>query len=231
MNIVEVEPSVELLDITQDAEKHIAKAMNLSRTHNYPHDMSLEKARDLIRSALDKDHLSVIEHASASFLIQGCSRSFTHQLVRHRLAAYMQQSQRFIDEQNFVYIVPPTIRAVPEAKQIYDQFMEQARQTYINLLKYEKSSPSIPREDARFVLPNAAESKIVITANFREFRHIFEMRGSPEAQWEIRKVAVKMFNILSGETPAVFADFRLGTLEDGSTIILRCKEWLNENAR
>lgn len=161
-------------------------------------------AHKFIEMLLKAGHFSVLEHASATFRIKGGSRSFTHQLVRHRLASYTQQSQRYIDESNFQYVIPPTIEDNPEAKKIFISFMEEAKKVYRKLRQLK-----VKGEDARFVLPNAVFSEIVITANFREWRHIFELRGDKKAQWEIRNMAVQCLKILKEKAPAVFSDMEI----------------------
>ncbi len=169
-------------------------------------------AEKFIKMLIRSGHLSVLEHAYASFRIQGGSRSFTHQLVRHRMASFTQQSQRYVNEKNFQYVVPPSIEKNPEALRIYRDFMEEARRVYALLREIR-----IKKEDARFVLPNAVFSEIVITANFREWRHIIELRGSKAAQWEIRKMAVEVLKILKEKAPSVFYDFYV----EGDHIIRR----------
>jgi len=190
---------VELLAVTPDAEAVIERA---GRTCYQSQDRISEISRgDFIRSVIKRGHLSVIEHAYATFRITGGSRAMTHQLVRHRLMAISQQSQRYVNEENFHYVIPETIR---DSKLLYEYnaFMEGARQFYLRLQK-----EGIRNQDARFVLPNAVKSEIVISANFREFRHIFNVRCSKHAQWEIREAALLMLEILKLEAPAVFGDY------------------------
>lgn len=193
---------VELIAITPNAEKIIEQA---GRTCY----LSFEKEKpgsekQFIQNLIKNGHLSVLEHASATFRIKGCSRSFTHQLVRHRLASYSQQSQRFVDEKSFRYVEPPSIATHPEAHEIYKSFMEHVREVYQKLRKL-----NIPKEDARFVLPNATESEIVMTANFRELRHIINTRGQIAAQWEIRSMVIQLVQILQQHAPAVFGDYKI----------------------
>ena len=147
-------------------------------------------------------HHSVLEHASATFRIKGGSRSFTHQLVRHRLCAYSQQSQRYVNEKNFSIVVPDSIKSNSEAKEAFMALITNARNTYLKLQEI-----GIKKEDARFVLPNAIESEIVMTANFRVLRHILKERCHKSAQWEIRKIAIEILKIMKKEAPIVFEDF------------------------
>lgn len=195
-------PKVELLFITPDAEKIIE---TVGRT-SY---LSFEKQRegsekDFIRMLLRNRHFSVFEHAYATFRISGVSRAFTHQMVRHRLCSFIQQSQRYVDEKDFKYIEPDSIKQNPEAYRIFTEFMEKAKETYRIL-----QSLKIRREDARYVLPNAVESQIVVSANFREWRHIIGLRGSIQSQWEIRRVAIEVLKILKNHAPNVFGDFEI----------------------
>ena len=201
---------VKLLFITPDAERLLE---GIGRT---PY-MSFKKQkngtkRQFIRMLITKEHHSVLEHAYATFRISGTSRAFTHQLVRHRLCSFTQQSQRFVDESQFKYVEPESIKNNSRAHSIFMNFMGQVRGVYSELRKL-----GIENEDARFVLPNATESQIVITANFREWRHIIELRGSSDAQWEIRKVAIEILKILKKQAPTVFEDFKVD--ETNSTIM------------
>ncbi len=191
---------VELLFITPDAEKLIETAGRTSYLSFGKQGKDTEKA--FIRMLIERGHLSVLEHAYATFRISGVSRAFTHQLVRHRLCSFIQQSQRYVDESNFNFIEPQSIKNNPEAHSIFTEFMDNARKTYVELQKL-----GIKNEDARFVLPNAAESQIVVTANLREWRHIVELRGEPDAQWEIRRTAIEILKILKKHAPTVFGDW------------------------
>ncbi len=161
-------------------------------------------ADKFIKMLIRSGHHSVLEHAYATFRVKGGSRSFTHQLVRHRLAAFTQQSQRYVNEENFNYITPPSIKNNNEAYKIFTEFIKYSKETYRKLRELK-----IKKEDARFVLPNAVESEIVISANLREWRHIIELRGHPTAQWEIREFAIKVCEILKEKAPSVFYDFEI----------------------
>lgn len=190
---------IELLAITPDAEKLIEDA---GRTCY----MSFDKKTDgsekrFIQGLVKAGHTSVLEHAYATFKIRDVSRSFTHQIVRHRLCAFSQQSQRYVNEKKFNYVTPEKIRKNPSTKKIYDEFLESARDVYTKL-----QSLNIPNEDARYVLPNAVCSEIVVSTNFRELRHIFQVRGSKRAQWEIREVCIEMLKIMKQKVPSVFGD-------------------------
>ena len=191
---------IELIYITPNPEKVIEEAGRTS--YQSFNRMGEGSEKKFIRMIINLGHLSVIEHAVASFRIKDVSRSLTHQLVRHRLASFTQKSQRYVDEKNFTFVEPPKIEENPEAHKIYLDFMESVRETYGKLRDLK-----IPKEDARFVLPNATTTEIVVTANLREWRHIVELRGSKHAQWEIRKMAIEILKILKREAPTVFEDF------------------------
>jgi len=160
--------------------------------------------KKFIKMLIKKGHFAVLEHASATFRIKGVSRACTHQLVRHRLCSFVQQSQRYVDEANFDYVEPAAIKKNKKAHYLFANFIKKAKETYKDLQKL-----GVKNEDARFVLPNAVVSEIVVTANFREWRHIIELRGSSEAQWEIRKVVIEILKILRKHAPTVFGDFKI----------------------
>lgn len=204
---------VKLIYITPNPEKVIEEAGRTA--HESFERMTPESHKNFIRMLLRLGHESVLEHAVASFRISGVSRSFTHQLVRHRIASYTQKSQRYVNESNFDYIIPDTIANKGEALKIYDEFMQNCRLVYQNLIKL-----GIPKEDARFVLPNATKTEIVLTANFRELRHMIKLRGSKEAQWEIRRVFIEILKILKEHAPTVFEDFEI----EGDFITIRSKD-------
>ena len=161
-------------------------------------------AEKFVEMLVRSGHLSVLEHASATFRIRGGSRAFTHQLVRHRMASFTQQSQRYVDEQTFRYVEPPSIRENREAHELFVGFMERVRQVYQRL-----QETGIRNEDARFVLPNSVESEIVVTADLREWRHIVETRGVVKAQWEIREAILAILSILKEHVPAAFYDLEI----------------------
>lgn len=191
---------VELLSITPDAEKLLEEA---GRTCYLSFDRTgKESYKKFIRMIVRSGHHSVLEHASATFRIKGGSRSFTHQLVRHRLCAYSQQSQRYVNEKNFSIIIPDSIKNNSEAKEAFMSLINNAQDTYVKLQEI-----GVRKEDARFVLPNAIESEIVMTSNFRELRHIFKERCHKAAQWEIRKITIEMLKIMKKQAPIVFEDF------------------------
>jgi len=163
-----------------------------------------ESAESFIDMIVRRGHESVLEHAVLSVRVKGISRSCSHQLVRHRLVSYTQQSQRYVDEKNFSIIVPNSIKKDGEAYDNFLELMEQIKSFYSFLQK-----KGVPNQDARFVLPNATETQICVTTNLREWRHILELRGSPHAQWEIREMAIRVYEILKEECPIIVSDFEL----------------------
>lgn len=124
--------------------------------------------------------------------------------MRHRLASYTQKSQRYTKETKFKYVTPETIEKKEEAKLCFTSFMEYCQVVYNRLIEL-----GIPKEDARYVLPNATETEIVVTMNFRELRHVIKERGSKKAQWEIRQLVIEMLKILKQKAPTVFQDFEI----------------------
>lgn len=166
-----------------------------------------------ITKLMEMEHLSPLEHASFTFAIEGVSRALLAQLTRHRIASFSVQSQRYVSEYSqknkdgvFDYIVPPRIAALGEEYlQIYRQQMETIQEWYdFWLAKLEESGEPAP-EDARFVLPNAAETKMVMTMNARELLHFFALRCCNRAQWEIRELATSMLVLVKEVAPHIFA--------------------------
>lgn len=154
----------------------------------------------LVRGLYRAGHHSVFEHVVFTFWIEGISRACSHQLVRHRIASYSQRSQRHTPIDSFV--TPGKIMACPEASKIFKRSIEHCVNTYKRLL-----SLGIPLEDARFVLPQASETGIVVTMNLRELLHFFRLRLGPEAQWEIREVAKRMLNLVKPFVPTIIDEF------------------------
>jgi len=160
-------------------------------------------------------HLSPVEHISFTFGIEGISRACTHQLVRHRVASYSQQSQRYVKADQFDYIVPPSIKKDPDLTREFGKCMAEAQSNYTKVLKrleelgYKGESG---QQDARYLLPNAAETKIIITMNARELLHFFRVRCCNRAQWEIRGMSERMLAIVKGIAPTIFAKAGPGCL-------------------
>ena len=193
-----IKVKVTLLRITPDPEELIASSARIC----YASEPKTEGANSkLVKNLRNWGHLSTFEHAYATFLIEGVSRACTHQLVRHRLASYSQQSQRYVNEEGFDYVVPHTVEKDAEAKKKYDDAVESARKAYKDLI-----DSGVPKEDARFLLPNAASTKIVVSMNFRELRHFIQIRSAKGAQWEIRELANEILMILKEKAPNAFDD-------------------------
>ncbi|MCM8812553.1 MAG: FAD-dependent thymidylate synthase [Candidatus Omnitrophica bacterium] len=161
-----------------------------------------------IRRIVASGHESPLEHVKFTFAVEGVSRALTHQLVRHRIASYSQQSQRYVQETQFDYILPPSIAADPLLQQEFTRAMAEIRQSYNRLLaRYKECGVGGEQatQDARFVLPQAAETKIVVTMNCRELIHFFQHRCCSRAQWEIRRLAGEMLRRCREILPCVFA--------------------------
>ncbi|WP_165248199.1 FAD-dependent thymidylate synthase [Adlercreutzia sp. ZJ141] len=197
---------VELLYHTPDPERAIATAARLCYAPvgaaELMETMPEERMRSVLSTILASGHLSTLEHASYTFAVDGVSRALTHQLVRHRIASFNQQSQRYVKFSDGLECVkPPTVAADAQAEAVFDQAIEAAVTAYRQLL-----DAGIPAEDARYLLPNAAESKIVITMNVRELLHFFSLRCCNRAQWEIRDMAHRMLELARPTAPFIFAD-------------------------
>lgn len=188
---------VKLVSSTGNPEKHIEYCGRVCYD-------SQEKITDTshetyLTNLLTNGHLSVFEHASATFFIDEISRAASHQLVRHRLASYSQRSQRYVKEHDFGYVTPPLVAADPEALAVYEKTVAAIGEAYDALVKL-----GIKKEDARFLLPNAAHTTLTMTANFREWLTVLELRVEPHAQWEIRELATLIWKELYGIAPVVF---------------------------
>ena len=195
---------VRLLSHTMDPELVCGAAALTSSKSGAPSEifdeMDLETARRKILQVTGYGHVSVIEHASFTFSVEGVSRAMTHQLVRHRVASYTQQSQRYVSYDTLEeYVTPKAIGENAEAKQVYDEALSKISEAYRKLLE-----KGISKEDARFVLPNAAKTNIMVTMNARELRHFFNLRCCTRAQWEIREVANEMLRQAREVAPALF---------------------------
>jgi len=160
-------------------------------------------------------HLSPIEHVSFSFGIEGISRACSHQLVRHRVASYSQQSQRYVKEEQFDYVIPPSIKKDPALAHEFERFMAEAQENYTKVLKRLEElgyKGEAGQQDARYLLPNAAETKIVVTMNARELLHFFRVRCCNRAQWEIREMAERMLAHVKRVAPTIFSKSGPGCL-------------------
>ena len=194
---------VTLIKYTPDPERAVAMSARLcysaAGAEELVQTMSEAQVDKLLEKLFTMGHLSTFEHVSFTFAIEGVSRVLTHQLVRHRIASYSQQSQRYVAEHGFEYIMPPSVANKPEAKAKYDALMRQIQQTYDELVALE-----VHQEDARYVLGNATETKIVVTMNARSLLHFFEKRCCLRAQWEIRNLANAMLAAVQAVAPRLF---------------------------
>ncbi len=180
-----------------------------------------------IQHIIDVGHFSVLEHSSVSFYITGLSRSCTHELIRHRHFSYSQLSQRYVPEHDSQVVLPPGIEGDAELEELFLAAADAGRAAYTELLaKLEANLANEPgalrrkqaRQAARSVLPNATETRIVVTGNYRAWRHFIAMRASEHADLEIRRLAIECLRSLADVAPVVFADFEITTLADGTEV-------------
>lgn len=220
-------PTVTLLAYTPNPEKTVASAAKLCYSSADIKDLreglTDEKVSSFVEMLAEIGHESPIEHASFTFGIEGVSRSFLAQITRHRIASYSVKSQRYVSEGEFEYVTPPEIADVPEALEIYKKSMASAQEDYDRLAeiltekhkkaflaegKDEKTAARLASkkaiEDARFVLPNACETKMIVTMNARSLLNFFRHRCCNRAQWEIREVANQMLALVSKVAPDIF---------------------------
>lgn len=195
---------VTLVSHTPDPETTVALAARLCYSPVSIGDLRDRLSGSDIRKFLEKiltlGHLSVLEHASFTFGIEGVSRVTTHQLVRHRVASFSQQSQRYVSHKEmFQVVIPPSISADPMMEEKFSALLRELHRLYGEMVE-----SGIPAEDARYVLPNATETKILATMNVRELLHFFRLRCCERAQWEIRAMAVEMLKLAKSVAPILF---------------------------
>jgi thymidylate synthase (FAD) len=218
---------VSIIAHTPEPEKILAAAAKLcyskAGTDEIMENLDKDSIEKFLNTIISMGHMSPIEHVSFTFAVQGVSRTLTHQLVRHRVASYSQKSQRYVREGQFEYIIPPEIekenkaaeiflKSMQDAQKAYDEIADILKAKYENELitqgKSEKAAKSTAEkkaiEDARYVLPNACETKIVFTMNARELLHFTRLRSCERAQWEIRQLAEEMIKQLKVIAPTVF---------------------------
>ncbi|SEF96007.1 thymidylate synthase (FAD) [Caloramator fervidus] len=218
---------VELISYTPDPEKLVASAAKLCYSRvgisEIQKNLDKENVERFLNMLLDLGHESPIEHISFTFAIEGVSRSLTHQLVRHRIASYSQQSQRYVKLDQFDYIIPPSIEEDEKAREIFIKAMEEDQRNYNMLVeiltkknferlilegKEEKEARKLAEkmaiEDARYVFPNACETKIVVTMNARSLLNFFKHRCCNRAQWEIHNLADEMLKLVKKIAPTIF---------------------------
>ncbi|HEX6939757.1 MAG TPA: FAD-dependent thymidylate synthase [Longimicrobiales bacterium] len=185
--------------------------------------------REYLNNILAVRHGSVLEHAVWSLLFEGVSRALTHELVRHRHFSYSQLSQRYVDESDVGFVLPPEIEEGTKAFEIWKESCERSLAEYRALLAeieaqvQDEPTPTMrrkrARQAARSVLPNAVETKIVVTGNARAWRHFLEMRGSATAEAEIRRLALEVLAVLQREAPHLFGDYRVVEQPNGFRVI------------
>lgn len=220
---------VTLLSHTPEPEKLIAAAAKLCYSPTGISSLmerldDSQKVESFIQMLTDMGHESPVEHVTFTFGIEGVSRSFLAQITRHRIASFSVQSQRYVKENSLCFVTPPEIDADPAAQKIYLESMEHSYQSYLSLAELleekhfqtfleqglpEKESRRAAEkkaiEDARFVLPNACDTKMIVTMNVRSLNHFFALRCCNRAQWEIRDVATQMLQLVKEVAPTLFA--------------------------
>lgn len=217
---MQVKPKVVLIEHTPNPEKLIATAAKLCYSSNdvehLMEGLTDEKIQSFLNLLFDLGHESPIEHACFTFAIEGISRACSHQLVRHRIASYSQKSQRYVNEGGFDYVIPPSIDKYPYLRGKFEAIMEQLQDDYDWMRAClateiandegldQKAAEKRANEDARFILPNACETKIVVTMNIRSLFNFFEHRCCNRAQWEIRAVAMQMWKQCMEISPLIF---------------------------
>nr|WP_317412576.1 FAD-dependent thymidylate synthase [uncultured Solibaculum sp.] len=219
-------PNVTLISYTPDPERTVAAAARLcyspSTIDQVMEQMDDQKTASFLDMLTQIGHQSPIEHASFTFGIEGVSRSLLAQITRHRIASFSVQSQRYVDEAGFDYVIPPEIQGDEQAETLFLQAMESAKQSYESLTallehRYQKDMPEKAAhkkaiEDARFVLPNACTTKMMVTMNARSLLNFFSLRCCNRAQWEIREVAWQMLKLVKEVAPHLFATAGPGCL-------------------
>lgn len=225
---------IRLINYTKDPEKIVAQSARLCYSaldiEDLRERLSDESIIKLIKKIMRLGHYSVFEHATFTFAIEGISRVTSHQLVRHRLASFSQQSQRYVkmNKKEFPYIVPKSIAKDEKLTKIFIDAIKELDGIYHILL-----GQHIEAEDARYILPQAVTTKMIITANARELLHIFKLRCCNRAQWEIKEVTIKMLGEVKDIAPTIFENAGppciLGTCPEGE---LSCgKPWSKKRRR
>ena len=196
---------VRLINYTKDPEKIVAQSARLCYSalsiEDLEESLTDESVIKLIKKIIKLGHYSVLEHATFTFAIEEISRVTSHQLVRHRLASFSQQSQRYvkINRKGFHFIIPKSIEKNKRLAKVYIEAIRKLDEIYQLLL-----DSNIEAEDARYILPQAVTTKIIITANARELLHIFKLRCCNRAQWEIREVVMAMLKEVKSIAPTIF---------------------------
>lgn len=219
---------VELIAFTPDADKIVAAAAKLCYAKSDIDTLMDKLTPDKVESFLDMldglGHESPVEHAVFTFGIEGVSRALLAQITRHRIASFSVQSQRYVDKSGFDYITPPEISDIPEAMEEFKAAMEEDARHYsrlkeiltesnfkrniengMNETEARKAAEKSANEDARFVLPNACDTRMIVTMNVRSLRNFFRLRCCSRAQWEIREVATEMLRLCRKAAPLLFS--------------------------
>lgn len=210
---------VKLLEYTPNPEKIVAAAAKLcyssTSVEEILEDLNENNTEKFLSMLSTYGHESPVEHVAFTFAVEGVSRSLTHQLVRHRIASYSQQSQRYVKLNQFEYVIPTEIEGDPKAKEIFENAMRKSQESYDSLVEILKSKYLVDGmnalaaekkaiEDARYVFPNACETKIIVTMNVRSLLNFFRHRCCNRAQWEIRGLAEEMHKQVKEVAPALF---------------------------
>jgi len=209
---MKTELKVSLIEYTPNPEKIISGAAKLcyseANIDEIMEQQTPEAVEKFLNMLMNMGHESPIEHVNFTFGIEGVSRSLTHQLVRHRHASYSQKSQRYVTEGQFEYVIPPEIEKDNRLRMAYENHMIDTQQTYDwlveGLMSNNGGNEKQAIEDARYVLPNACETKIICTMNAREVLHFFKQRCCNRAQWEIRELATQMLKLVRDVAPIIF---------------------------
>ncbi|MBN2879827.1 MAG: FAD-dependent thymidylate synthase [Clostridia bacterium] len=231
-------PKVELLRHTYNAEEIVAMAAKLCYSdadiETIQKGVEKKDQGKYIKMLVEMGHMSVIEHVSFTFGIEGVSRSFLAQATRHRLASFSVKSQRYVGQvkaagETFNYVIPPQIEALgKEAVKEYENQMKTLQQWYNGWVDRLGDAGESTYEDARFVLPNSAETKMILTMNARELRHFFSIRCCNRAQWEIRDVAWQMLKLCKESARELFENAGPGCVggkcTEGSKSCMKQKE-------
>ncbi len=211
--------NVQLLAHTPDPEKIVASAAKLcyssAKVSDIMDGLDEEKTERFLNMLMDLGHESPVEHITFTFGIEGVSRSLLAQFTRHRIASYSVKSQRYVSEKQFSFVTPPEIEKNPEAKKIYLEAMEKDVEDYnrlADILKEqhmtagmdEKKAEKAAQEDARYILPNACETNMIVTMNARSLYNFFHHRCCTRAQWEIRECAYQMYKLVKDIAPTIF---------------------------
>lgn len=193
-----------LIASTPDPDRTVAAAARLCYSDvsamEIAEEMKGEDVSRFIGHLRRSGHLSPFEHATFTFAIDGISRVCSHQLVRHRMASYSQQSQRYVHMKDPEIVVPPSISSDPEMLDAFSRRVEEAHRSYREMVE-----AGVPREDARYILPHGWTTRIVVTMNARELHHFFSMRLCRRAQWEIQNLARIMLSLSREKAPALFS--------------------------